>query len=103
FVMAKGFRELKLTVWNAVKDMLMIGIGVFAAAFGLESFLLPSGFIDGGATGVALMGSKLSGVALPWLLLIINTPFVYLAYRIIGRPFAIRTAIGICALAVVVS
>lgn len=103
FVIAKGFRELKLIVWNAVKDVLMIGLGVFSAAFGLESFLLPNGFIDGGATGVALMAAKLSGIGLPWLLLGINVPFVFLAFRVIGRPFAIRTAAGICALALVVS
>ncbi|HEX2616219.1 MAG TPA: YitT family protein [Flavobacteriales bacterium] len=103
FVIAKGFRELKLIVWNAVKDVLVIGIGVFSAAFGLESFLLPNNFIDGGATGVALMASELTGNPLHWWLMIINAPFVYLAYRVIGRPFAIRTAIGICALALVVS
>ncbi|MEO8591477.1 MAG: YitT family protein [Flavobacteriales bacterium] len=103
FVIAKGFRELKLTAWNAVKDTIQIGLGVFCAAFGLESFLLPSGFIDGGATGVALMAAQVTGISLPVLLALINIPFVYLAYRIIGKPFAIRTALGIMALAVVVA
>ena len=103
FVIAKGFRELKLTVWNMVKDTLLIGVGVFSAAFGLESFLLPRGFIDGGATGVALMITQLTGLPLPLLLALINAPFVYFAYRVIGESFAIRTALGILALAVVVA
>lgn len=103
FVIAKGFRELRLDAWNTVKDVFQIGIGVFSAAFGLESFLLPSKFIDGGATGVALMVSQLTGLSLPLLLTVINIPFVYLAYRIMGRSFAIRTAIGILALAIVVA
>lgn len=103
FRLAKGFRALKLTAWNAVKDVLMIGIGVFSAAFGLESFLLPNNFIDGGATGVALMTSELTGMSLPMLLVVVNMPFVYLAYRVIGRAFAFRTAAGIGALALVVS
>ncbi len=103
FVIAKGYRELRLTVWNSVKDMFQIGLGVFCAAFGLESFLLPSNFIDGGATGVALMVAELTGLPLPMLLVVINVPFVYLAYRLIGKSFAIRTAIGIVALALVVA
>lgn len=103
FAVAKGFRELRLTVWNLVKDTVLIGVGVMSAAFGLESFLLPRGFIDGGATGVALMGTQLTGLPLPLLLALINAPFVYLAYRIIGRSFAIRTALGIVALATVVA
>lgn len=101
YAVAKGFRELRLSVLNASKDVILITAGVFSAAFGLESFLIPNGFIDGGATGVALMGTVLTDLPLPLLLLLVNTPFVYLAYRIIGKSFAIRTAAGIGALALV--
>jgi uncharacterized membrane-anchored protein YitT (DUF2179 family) len=118
FVVAKGFREMQLTVRNAAKDVVLIGLGVFSAAFGLESFLLANKFIDGGATGVALMLTALlrnasftpdaaapewMGLVLPALLVIINVPFVYLAYRTIDRHFAMRTALGIAALAAVVA
>ena len=118
YVLAKGFRELKIDARNAVKDVLLIGLGVFCAAFGLESFLLPNNFIDGGATGVALMATEIlqnrsftpdaaaplwMDLVLPALLVVINLPFVYLAYRTIGRPFAIRTAMGIAVLAAVVA
>ncbi len=103
FVIAKGFRELRLTAGNLLKDAFLIGLGVFCAAFGLESFLLPSSFIDGGATGVALMVGQLTGWPLPLLLTVINAPFVYLAYRLMGRAFAIRTVLGIIALATVLA
>lgn len=102
FRVAKGFRELRLTLINAAKDTFQIGLGVASAAFGLKSFLLPTGFIDGGATGVALMIAVLSDLPLPLLLVLINAPFVLLAYRSIGRAFAIRTMVGITALALVV-
>ena len=36
FVIAKGFRELRLTAGNMLKDAFLIGLGVFCAAFGLE-------------------------------------------------------------------
>lgn len=109
---------MRLDVRNTAKDVVLIGLGVFSAAFGLESFLLANKFIDGGATGVALMVTALlqnasftpdaaspnwMGLVLPALLMIINLPFVYLAYRTIDRPFAIRTALGIAALALVVA
>ena len=103
FVIAKGFRELRITLWHMVKDAVLIGLGVASAAFGLESFLLPNNFIDGGATGLALMITTIAHVPLPLLLVLINAPFVYLAYRLLGIGFAMRTVSGIGALALVVA
>ncbi len=103
YVTAKGYRELRITVLNGVKDAALIGLGVFSAAFGLESFLIPNGFIDGGATGLALMVNRLTQVPLPLLLVGVNAPFVYLAYRYLGGGFALRTILGITALALVVA
>ena len=101
YKLAKGFRDLKLSAWNGAKDTLLIGLGVFSAAFGLESFLLPNDFIDGGATGVALMITALTDWPLSLLLIAVNAPFIWLAYRILGTGFAVRTLAGIGALAVV--
>ena len=101
FVMAKGWRELKINVIALVKDGLLITMGVFAAAFGLESFLLPNNFIDGGATGIALLTSEITGVSLSILLLVINLPFILLGFRVIGKQFAMKAAIAIAGLALV--
>ena len=78
-----------------LKNALFIIIGVFSAAFGLESFLLSSHFIDGGVTGVSMLLA--TGLKLPlWLLLlVINLPFITLRYRQLGRRFALRSALGI--------
>lgn len=103
YVLAKGFRELRLSVRHALVDIALTTVGVFSAAFGLESFLIPNGFIDGGATGVALMILQLTHLPLPLLLIVVNLPFIYLAFRLIGRNFALRTAAGIGALALVTS
>ncbi len=83
-------------------DFLFIVLGVGLAAFGLEGFLLPNQFIDGGVTGVCLLVSQLTGIPLPLLLVIINLPFLYLADHVIGRTFAIKTAgaIGLLALSI---
>jgi uncharacterized membrane-anchored protein YitT (DUF2179 family) len=101
FVIAKGFRELRISVIAFAKDIVLISLGVFAAALGLESFLLPNNFIDGGATGIALLTSELSRFPLSLLLLIVNLPFVFLGYKVLGKQFALKAAAAIAGLALV--
>jgi uncharacterized membrane-anchored protein YitT (DUF2179 family) len=81
-----------------IKEILLIIAGVTSACFGLNSFLMPSHFIDGGVTGISLLLSTLTGWNLSYLIAIINIPFVILGYRQIGKGFAIKTAIAIAAL-----
>ncbi len=81
------------------KDSMLIICGVFSAAFGLKGFLIPNEFIDGGATGISLLLTNLTTVPFPILLVVINMPFAFLAYRIIGRTFVLKTALGILGLA----
>lgn len=75
--------------------------GIASAAFGLESFLLPVKFIDGGVIGMALLGSGISEIPLGWLILIISIPFIILGYNTIGKKFAIKSAASILGLALV--
>ncbi|MXV15164.1 YitT family protein [Hufsiella ginkgonis] len=86
-----------------VKDFALITLGIFSAAFGFKGFLLTNHFIDGGATGISLLISELTGVPLYVLLVLVNIPFIILGYNIIGKSFAIKTALAICGLALVVA
>jgi uncharacterized membrane-anchored protein YitT (DUF2179 family) len=81
------------------KDIFLITCGIISACFGLKSFLMPNGFIDGGVTGISLLISNLTGLKLSYLIVVINIPFVILGYKQIGRGFAIKTSIAIMALA----
>lgn len=103
FEWAKAFRDLKITVFNWLKDFFLIGLGIGCAAFALESFLLPNNFIDGGATGISLLLSEITQVPLYVLLAVINMPFIFLGYKIIDRQFAIKTAFAITGLALSVA
>ncbi|MES2762373.1 MAG: YitT family protein [Bacteroidota bacterium] len=103
FEIAKGFRELKIVSFRLVKDILLIILGIFSAAFGLESFLLPSKFIDGGATGISLLIAELTTVPIYVLIIAINIPFVILGYKLIGKQFAIKTMAGITGLAICIA
>lgn len=103
FEMAKGFRALRIMVTRYVKDSLLITLGIFSAAFGLKGFLLTNNFIDGGATGISLLISNLTPIPLSILLVVINFPFIILGSQMIGRGFAVKTALAIAGLALVVS
>lgn len=84
-----------------LKDGFFLLGGIFSAAFGLESFLLPNQFIDGGATGISLLMAEAYDIPLFVLILAINVPFVFLGYTVIGKQFAIKTTMAILGLAMV--
>lgn len=103
YEMAKGFRELQIEIRRHIKDIILIAMGIFSAAFGFKGFLLTNQFIDGGATGISLLISALTPVPLYLLLVLVNIPFILLGYKIIGKAFAIKTALAISGLALVVA
>lgn len=92
-----------ITTKRIIKDVLLISAGVFSAALGLKGFLLTNHFIDGGATGISLLASTLSGIPLYIFLIGINIPFIILGYKLMGRTFAVKTACAISGLALVVA
>lgn len=102
FLLAKGYRELRIIVFRAIRDFLLIGIGIFSAAFGLKGFLLTNHFIDGGAMGISMLISALSPIPIYVLIFCVNLPFIFLGYRTLGRNFVIKTLIAILGLALVV-
>ena len=91
--------SIDLKLW--LKDCFFIIAGILFAAFGLESFLLPNKFIDGGATGISLLIAEVLDVPLYILILLVNIPFVLLGYKVIGKLFAMKTAFAIMGLALV--
>lgn len=99
----KGLVAFKGTLRGYFKDFLFITAGVFSAAFGFKGFLLTNHFIDGGATGISLLISALTSIPLSILLVVVNIPFILLGYRIMGKSFAIKTALAISGLALVVA
>jgi uncharacterized membrane-anchored protein YitT (DUF2179 family) len=84
-------------------NALLIALGILAAAFGLKGFLLSSNFIDGGVTGVSMLLAKVTAVPLFVWLPLVNAPFVAIGYRQMGRAFAIRSALAIAGLSVVLA
>ncbi len=103
YTSAKNAFEFKVISRKFGADIFMMCIGVLSAGFGLKSFLFQNNFLDGGATGIALLVSVTRHINLPILLVSINIPFIILGYRIISRQFAIRTTLCIIGLALCVA
>jgi len=82
------------------RNTALILAGVLCAGFGIEGFLVPGGFIDGGVTGVSMLLGRLTPIPLSVWLPIINLPFLVIGYRQLGGAFALRGAIAIGALAI---
>jgi uncharacterized membrane-anchored protein YitT (DUF2179 family) len=100
---AKAFFRLKVILKREILNGFAILLGVFSAAFGLKSFLLPNNFIDGGITGVSLLISAVSGWQVSILIVVLNIPFIILGYRQIGINFVVKMTLGILCLAVCVA
>jgi len=91
------------TIASEIKSILLISIGIFSAGFGLESFLVPNGYIDGGITGISLLVKIFTpGIPLSILLVIFNTPFIILGFRQVSREFAVKSILAIAGLALVI-
>lgn len=81
------------------QEIFLIVLGVLSAAFGLEGFLLPNRFIDGGATGISLLITEVTFAPLYVIVILVNIPFLLLGWKVIGRIFALKATAAILLLA----
>ncbi len=79
---------------------LFIILGAFIYTVGLDLFLVPNNIIDGGVVGISLMAATLSGYSFSIFVVLINLPFLYLGYRVIGKTFTLSTLFGIVWMAI---
>lgn len=75
-----------------LKSLFLLTLGAVITAFGLETFLVPNNIIDGGVIGISMIISHVSKLNLGLLVLILNTPFILLAFKKLGGRFVIKTA-----------
>jgi len=95
-------RNFQVELTHATKEYFLILIGVFSAGFGLNGFLLPNRFIDGGATGISLLLENITSIELSFLLILVNLPFIILSSRMFSVKFALKSIIAILLLSFVV-
>jgi len=99
YELAKAHREFVRIIKRNLKNILLIVVGIFSASFGFKGFLLTNNFIDGGATGISLLLFAITNIPLYIWIIGVNIPFIILAYKVMGKQFAIKTALAISGLA----
>ncbi|WP_297335878.1 YitT family protein [Algoriphagus sp.] len=90
--------SLKQVDWRSIFSLSSLSytvIGVAFAAIALEAFMLPNKFLDGGVTGIAILVNLGFGINLNLLLVLINLPFLWMAWQKIGETFAIQSGLSI--------
>jgi uncharacterized membrane-anchored protein YitT (DUF2179 family) len=95
-------RIRRIQTARVIKDIFFISLGILSATFGLKGFLLPDGFLDGGAVGISLLINALSDVNLSYLIILVNIPFILIGYTQVSKIFAVKTLVAIVALAICV-
>lgn len=92
----------RLTLSNNIKNLFLVAAGIASATLGLKGFLLPNGFLDGGATGISLLLSRKTGVDLSFFILLVNLPLIFIGWKQVSKSFALKTFFAIAVFAVVV-
>ncbi|MCB9229642.1 MAG: YitT family protein [Deltaproteobacteria bacterium] len=92
----------KKTLPQLVYSSFWMLLGAFVAAFSLEVFLIPNNIIDGGVIGIAILLSSYIGQAYIYpLVILLNLPFIYLAFRSISKVMVVQMMIALAAFALI--
>ncbi|MCM1338215.1 MAG: YitT family protein [Muribaculaceae bacterium] len=75
-----------------IKNLIFMTFGAIIAGFALEAFLVPHEVIDGGIIGISMILSHVSKFNLGLLIILLNLPFILLAFKKMGALFVILTA-----------
>ncbi len=87
----------KHQIFKQIKKYLLLLLGSFVAAVGLEIFLIPNHIIDGGIVGISIITSILSGIPIGVFTFLLNVPFLFIGYKQIGKTFVITSLFSITA------
>jgi uncharacterized membrane-anchored protein YitT (DUF2179 family) len=90
--MAESLIKPKSFIVKMLRNLFFITLGAIIASFALESFLLPNSVIDGGIIGISMIVSHISKFNLGLIVIVLNLPFIFLAFKKMGKLFVLQTA-----------
>ena len=71
-------------------DYIIITLGILIASYALETILIPNTILDGGITGISIIISKITPLAISNLIFVLNIPFIIIGYKNMGKNFFIK-------------
>lgn len=88
--------------WKSIfslKSIIYSISGVLLAVIGLQGFMVPNNFLDGGVTGISILVMGFANIHISILLIVFNIPFLFLGYKKIGHVFAMKASFAVILLA----
>ena len=79
---------------KSIQKIIMILLGNLLYSFAIAFFILPSGLITGGTTGIALFINYLTGLDISLFVLIFNIVMFIAGLIILGKTFALSTVLS---------
>lgn len=77
-----------------IKDILLITVGAFIYAFGVNYFFVANKLADGGLAGISVILHYLFNFNISITYLILNIPLIIMGYKLIGGQFILKTFYG---------
>ena len=77
-----------------ILDIVLIILGTFISALGINLFISNAKLLSGGATGIALIFQYALNIPSGLIVFLINIPLFFVSYKFLTKRFTIYTAIG---------
>lgn len=88
--------NIKINLFQEIKDYIFITLGVFIYAMGVTIFMLPYGLTTGGVTGIAQIVYYATGVIeVQVTYVFINIALLIAAIKVLGLKFCMKTIYGV--------
>ncbi len=94
---------MKKIHWNEIlkpKNIAFNIIGSLLVVFAIRGFMLPNKFLDGGITGISIFIYEITHIPFGIIFVVLNIPFIFLGYRLLGATFTASTIITIILIAI---
>ena len=83
----------KISTGTLVKNVVMIIIGSFISAIGINTFLVPHNFVASGVAGLSQFLSYITPLSVATYLFVLNIPIFIFGWRYVGRVGAGETSL----------
>lgn len=87
---------------SSIQQYFLIALGGVLGAMSINLFLLPHHLLSGGISGIAIIIHYLSNSPVGLLIIALNIPLMYAAYRFIGKRYLFSTLYGMLIFSVAV-
>ena len=92
--MAPGRKGLDMNWKHILRTLPVVAFGNLVMAAGIVLFILPSGLITGGTTGLGIIMEHLTGLSIPVFTAIFNIAMFLLGLVCLGKTFAATTLVS---------